>query len=487
MPLNNIALFNLLPFIIQIPILGALCISQMDEKKFLDNIKSVSTWVSAFAFLLISILYLSSDNNLPIKCKFFNFFLSINNLTMIVLEITAFVTMTCILISKKEIVVNVKKFHILLLLLEAFLLTIFSTTSIIVFFVLFELIIVFTFFLIRSFSEKSEPAFKFLFFQLFGSIFIFLGVVYVISVSSMTEIHIISHYIFTYDQECIIFLMFFIGFAILSAIFPFHSWFSDVHTHSPTPISIFLSGMFSVISVFGFITILMPITKKAFFMFQEYVLYLPIITMIYATITSSKQDDLKKIVSYVSLIHTSIIAIGIFSCNVNGITGAFFNTLSHSLVIPMMYIVISVMENTFGTRSINGLSNTSISFPSLMAIALVPMLSALFVPLFPCFSGFILILFSYFRDYFFSVIMICLVALCGTFYTLQSCGRAFFSEEFLQQKHTLKKDELIYLVPVLLAIIAISIFQKNIISVISSSLLEIVPKKILAEEFSNDL
>ncbi len=476
---NDIARFNLLPFIIQIPILGVLCISQMDEKKLIRNIKSVSIWISAFTFLLISILCLSAENGLSTQYKIFNFFLSTNNLSLFIMEITSFIVMICVLVSKEEITTNIKRFHILLLFLESLLLVLFSTTSILIFCIILETIIVVTFFLIGSFSKKTAVTFKFLFSQLCGSIFIFLGVIYIINITGITEIYIISNYTFSNTQSCIIFIMFFIGFASLSALFPLHSCFLSSHSESPTSISVFLSGGFSIIGIFGFITILIPLTKNIFLEFQKYILYLPIITMIYITAKARKQYDLKKIISYISLIHISIIAIGAFSCNINGITGAFFNIVSHSLIIPLMYIIISVIENTFGTRNINNLSNISGSFPGIVLFALVPILSLIFTPLSPCFTGFLLIMFSYFCDYFFSVVVICFISLCGTFYILRNCNNVFFGEENSSHKYTLKKNELLYLIPILLTIITISIFQKSITRIIAFSISEIIPKNFI--------
>lgn len=476
---NDIARFNLLPFIIQMPILGVLCILQMDKKKLTRNIKSVSTWISAFIFLLISILCLSADNGLSIQYKFFDFSLSTNNISLFVMEFTSFIVMICILVSKEEVTNNIKRFHILLLFLESLLLILFSTTSILIFCIILEIIIVVTSFLIGSFSKKIAVAFNFLISQLCGSIFIFLGVIYIINITGITEIYIISNYTFSNAQACIIFIMFFIGFASLSALFPLHCWFSSSQTESPTSISVFLSGGFSIIGIFGFITILMPLTKNIFLEFQEYILYLPIITMIHAATKAKKMNDLKKFISYISLIHISVITIGIFSCNINGITGAFFNMLSHSLVIPLMYIIISIIENTFGTRNVNNLSNISKSFPSLALFALIPILSLIFTPLFPCFTGFLLIIFSYFTDYFFSVIAICFISLCGTFYILRNCNNVFFGEENSSHKYTIKKNELSYLIPVLLAIITISIFQKSITRIIAFPISDTIPKNFI--------
>ena len=445
----NITQLNLLPFIISIPILGILCILLMDEEKLSNNIKLLSTWASAFAFLLTSIfLYLSTE----IKLSHF------------ALEITVFITMICVLTSKDEIINDVKKFHILLLFLESLLLCIFSTSSIITFFVLLELIVIIAFFLMGSFSKKSEIAFKFLFSQLCGSIFIFFAAVYIVSITGTAEIDIISKYTFSINQERIIFLTFLIGFAFQSILFP------KIHEQTTASISVFLSGVFFIIGIFGIITILMPIAKNSFCVFQKYILYLSIITMTYAVITASQQTDLKKNISYISLVHISIIIIGVFSCNINGIAGAFFNAISHSFIIPMMYIVTSIIENRFGDRNANNLSNISRSFLSLSCFALIPILSVIFTPLFPCFSGFILIISGYFPDHFLSTAVVCFITLCGSFHAIKVYANMFFREENSSKKQSLNNNELICLAHCLLGIILIGIFQKNIISAISYSI-----------------
>ncbi|MCR5225396.1 MAG: NADH-quinone oxidoreductase subunit M, partial [Alphaproteobacteria bacterium] len=354
---------------------------------------------------------------------------SLNNLSISFIIVTSILMFISVIIGRKEINHNVKSFYILMLLSQSLLSMIFSTADLLIFYIVFELVLLIVFLQLGIFTKGFVCSSKFLIVLSAGALSILFSVIYIFGITGTTDINALIRTEFTRPQELIIFTAMFIGFACKTALFPMHIWLPDAHTQSPTTMSIILSGILLKIGAFGMIRILLPIAQNGCKECQHIVFIVAVITLIYAIIATLSQRNLKRIIAYISIIHMSIITIGIFSLDMNGIAGAFYNMLAHSFIIPMLFVIAHIIEFNFSTRDIDKISGIISSSPTLSAFAIIPILSVISIPLFPCFTGEFLILLGIINSHFVLAISLCVLIMCSMFYFFRIYQKIFFGEK----------------------------------------------------------
>ena len=120
----------------------------------------------------------------------------------------------------------------------------------------------------------------------------------------------------------LLFIGFFLAFAVKVPIFPFHSWLPDAHTEAPTAGSIILAGVLLKMGTYGLIRFNLPLFPEASYKYAPFIAVLAIIGIIYGAVVSFAQKDVKKLVAYSSISHLGFVTLGIFSLNAAGIQGA---------------------------------------------------------------------------------------------------------------------------------------------------------------------
>ncbi|MDR1235909.1 MAG: hypothetical protein LBJ96_02785 [Holosporaceae bacterium] len=437
---------SVLLMIILIPLLGGFYIFRTDEKDFSADIKSASVWTAAFAFLMSLILFFSAKENF----SFFDIPFSANGISVYMIASTTLLILIGVVIGCDEIKSNVRQFHALSLFLESLLVMLFSTADIFAFYILFELILLTAFVLLGVFSKDSVCASKFFAVLSVGAIFLLCGVVYLAETTGITETDVLIKYAFTEEQRNIIFTMFFIGFAPQAALFPLHIWLPDSYAKPPISVSVIFAGILSKIGVFGMLTILVPLTKSTDPIVQKYIFIGAIITIGYATLAALAHRNVKRITAYISISYSAIIVSGIFSYNVEGIFGAFFNMTVHGFIVSALLVTFRIIENHFGTQ--NNVSGVSAALPNFSKTASIPMFAVISVPLLPCFVGNFLIISGNFNKHVFLSSILCFLIACSVFYGLKMRHDIFFGESN-RKKSKLSNVECLCLYPLVLFVI----------------------------------
>jgi NADH-quinone oxidoreductase subunit M len=351
----------------------------------------------------------------------------------------------------------------------------FSTADVLAFYILLQLVLIVAFVLLGVFAKDPVCASKFFVILSTGAIFILCGAMYLIDTAGITEIDILSKYTFTLEQERVFFPLFFIGFACLSAIFPLHVWAPDSHTEAPAFVSLLLSGILLKIGAFGMITILLPIAKNSLFVFREYVLTAAVVTAGYAALSALVQKDLKRIVAYISIIQMAIVTVGIFSGDADGASGAFFNMIANSFATAALLIVVDILEDRFGDRSLN-LSGVSQAMPYVSPIALTFIMALTSVPALPCFTGNFLILAGCWSSDYLATAALCFLTAFGVVYGLKIYWKVFCGECNLK-KSSLSGNELGCLLLLLALVLAVGIHPDKIIHSAKSEISKILMVK----------
>ncbi|MBN1094038.1 NADH-quinone oxidoreductase subunit M [Blastococcus sp. TML/M2B] len=275
-----------------------------------------------------------------------------------------------------------------LLLLEACMVGVFAATDVFLFYVFFEAMLVPMYFLIGSFGgpRRQYAAVKFFLYSLVGGLVMLAAVIglYVVSSSELGE------GTFAFDAlrqldidpgvQKLLFLGFFVAFAIKAPLVPLHTWLPDSAAEAPIGGAVLLVGVLDKVGTFGFLRYCLPLFPDASRFFAPLVLTLAVIGVLYAALLAMGQSDMKRLVAYTSISHFGFIALGIFAFTTEAATGAVLYMVNHGLATGLLFVVVGMLIARGGSRQIGDYGGVAAQAPKLAGVFLLAGLASLALP-----------------------------------------------------------------------------------------------------------
>jgi NADH-quinone oxidoreductase subunit M len=275
-----------------------------------------------------------------------------------------------------------------LLLLESMMVGVFAATDVFLFYVFFEAMLVPMYFLIGSFGgpRRQYAAVKFFLYSLVGGLIMLAAVIGLYVVSSGQ----LEHGTFAFDQlrqldidpdvQRLLFLGFFVAFAIKAPLVPFHTWLPDAGAEAPIGGAVLLVGVLDKVGTFGFLRYCLPLFPDASREFAPWVLVLAVAGILYAALLAMGQSDMKRLVAYTSISHFGFIALGIFAFTTEAGTGAVLYMVNHGLATGLLFIVVGMLIARGGSRQIRDYGGVAAKAPLLGGAFLIAGLASLALP-----------------------------------------------------------------------------------------------------------
>jgi len=186
-----------------------------------------------------------------------NCILGIDGLALIMIILTAFLTPICIMLTwNKSLMNNSKNYIIAFLLLESILFAVFSSLDIMLFYLLFEAVLIPMFLIVGFYgsrARKIRSAYMLFLYTLFSSLIMFLAILYIYFKFGSTDYLLLKTVVFDPVSEKLCWLAFFISFAVKMPLIPFHIWLPEAHCEAPTAGSVILAGILLKLGGFGFL------------------------------------------------------------------------------------------------------------------------------------------------------------------------------------------------------------------------------------------
>ncbi|MCW3093861.1 MAG: NADH-quinone oxidoreductase subunit [Ferruginibacter sp.] len=375
---------------------------------FIKNDGGVKAWslLSAIITFIISIASLYYRNNNELSGLAFNyewlkymgasFAVSLDGMGRLLTFLTAFSFPVIFIATYRNSYKNLKAFYGLMLLSQAGLMGVFLSSDALLFYFFWELALIPVYFLCSRWGgdKRIHSTFKFFIYTFTGSLLMLIGIIYVYLQTGGTaysehSFAMQSFYsvIFIPSQQSWLFWLFFIAFAVKMPIFPFHTWQPDTYEQAPTAVTMVLSGIMVKMGVFGVIRWLLPLFPLAVAKFDNIVIGLSVIGMIYASLIAIKQDDLKRLVAYSSIAHIGLMCAAIFTTKSMALEGVMIQMFSHGINIIGMWIVVDLIEKQLGTRKISQLGGLAHKAPVLTIMLVAIALANIALPLTNAFVG----------------------------------------------------------------------------------------------------
>ena len=480
----------ILSILILLPIVGIffMTLIRNNNDQSSNNLKHTALWISFLNFLISLYLLFSfnqQDADFQFEERYFwieygiSYHLGVDGISILFIVLTTMLVPICILASYDSIKFSVKEYLIAFLALETFMIGVFCSLDLVLFYLFFEggLIPMFLIIGIWGGERRVYSTFKFFLYTLAGSVFMLLAIIYIFITAGTTDVSYLLDYNFTRSEQIVLWLAFFASFMVKIPMWPFHTWLPDAHVEAPTAGSVILAGVLLKMAGYGFIRFSIGFFPEASELFAPLIFTLSIVAIIVTSLIALVQEDMKKLIAYSSVAHMGFVTLGIFTFTVQGIEGSVIQMISHGIVSAALFLCVGVVYDRLHTREISRYGGLVSKMPMYAFTFMIFILASLGLPGTSGFVGEFLVLLSIFSiNTYFAVFATTGVVLAAT-YSLWLYRRMIFGaliKDDLSEMLDLTRREIIIFVPLITLTIFIGIYPKPVIDIIEPSAKKIV-------------
>ena len=433
--------FPILSSITFIPLIGALFIFLTKDEKNEQNKGAiyVSLFTSFVNFFLTLFLWYSFDKTTSdfqfieeqswisgfIKFKF-----GIDGISILFILLTTLVTPIAIISCINSVKQRLKEFLIAILVLQTFMIGVFCSLDLVIFYIFFEAGLIPMFLIIGIWGgpNKVYSAFKFFLFTLLGSVLMLVAVIAIYWITGTTDVNEIYQIKIPEEYQYLLWLAFFSSFAVKLPMWPVHTWLPDAHVEAPTPGSVILAAILLKMGGYGFLRFSVSMFPIASEYFAPLIFTLSVIAIIYTSLVALMQDDMKKLVAYSSVAHMGFVTLGIFTFEKQGIEGSMLQMISHGLISAALFLSVGVLYDRIHSRLINTYGGLARIIPKYSFILMIFVLAALGLPGTSGFIGEFLVLVGAFKINFLVAILASTGIVLSAAYMLWMYKRVIFGK-----------------------------------------------------------
>ena len=369
-------MFNhLLSLLIWLPVVGAIPVllagsARPNLARWLSLLVAVLAFVASL-FLLVQYnpggaAMQLVESHLWIASWGVHYGLAVDGISVALIVMTTFVGILVIAGAWEVIQDKPHQYMAAMLILEGLLIGVFCATDALLFYALFEAILIPMFILIGIWGgpRRVYATLKFFIYTFFGSIFFLIGLLYLYHRAGTFDLPALWALPLTFKEQAWLFFSFLIAFAVKTPMVPVHTWLPDAHVEAPTGGSVILAAIMLKVGTYGFIRFSLPITPDASQHFAWLIIVLSLVAIIYIGYVALVQPDMKKLVAYSSIAHMGFVTLGLFIVYMLargqndtqmaelGVQGAVVQMISHGFVSGALFTCIGVMYDRLHTREI---------------------------------------------------------------------------------------------------------------------------------------
>ena len=457
--------FPILSSLILLPIVGALFLFFTKDKNG-NNLtaKYVALFTTIVNFLISIYLWISFDpttssfqfveQRIWIQ-NFINYKVGVDGISILFILLTTFITPLCIISVNNTIKNRLRDFLIAILIMESFMIGVFCSLDLVVFYLFFEAGLIPMFLIIGIWGgpKRVYSAFKFFLYTLLGSVLMLVAIISIYWISGTTDVIKLYELGIDPQYQNLLWLAFFSSFAVKTPMWPVHTWLPDAHVEAPTAGSVLLAAILLKMAGYGFIRFSLGLFPVASEVFTPLIYTLSVIAIIFTSFIALMQEDMKKLIAYSSVAHMGFVTLGIFTLQQQGVEGSIIQMLSHGLVSAALFLCVGVVYDRMHSRLIKSYGGIVTIIPKYSILFMLFTLAALGLPGTFGFVGEFLILMGVFKDNFLVAVIASFGVILGAAYMLWLYKRVVFGKlvnEDLKQMVDLNRSE--YLILTCLAV-----------------------------------
>ena len=409
-----------------------------------------------------------------------NFYIGLDGISLLFVVLTTFLVPVCILVGWSSIKNYKKEYIIAFLILESFMICVFCMLDLLLFYVFFESVLIPMFIIIGvwgSRQRKIQAAYQFFLYTLLGSVFMLLAILFIWFQTGTTDLQILLTTEFSELRQILLWLAFFASFAVKVPMVPVHIWLPEAHVEAPTAGSVILAGILLKLGTYGFLRFSIPMFPEATLYFTPFIYTLSVIAILYTSLTTIRQVDLKKIIAYSSVAHMNFVTIGMFSLNLQGIEGSILLMLSHGLVSSALFLCVGALYDRHKTRLVKYYSGLASTMPIFAVLFLFFTLANMSLPGTSSFVGEFLILVGVFERNTLIATLAALGMILGAAYSLWIYNRVVFGvwkPHYINKLADLNRREVFTFIPFVFGVLWMGIYPEPFLECMHASVLNLL-------------
>jgi len=358
-----------------------------------DKNSNLTRWIALIAavagFLVTIPLYTGFDpssaalqfvENVPwIERYKIGYYLGVDGISMWFVLLNSFTTILVVIAGWVVIEKQPAQYFAAFLIMSGLINGAFAAADAMLFYVFFEAMLIPMYLIIGIWGGPNRlyAAIKFFLYTLLGSLLMLVALIYLYKATggsfSIADFHKVP---LAKTPQILLFVAFFLAFAVKVPMWPVHTWLPDAHVEAPTGGSVILAAITLKLGAYGFLRFILPIVPDASILLAPFIVTISLIAIVYIGFVALIQTDMKKLVAYSSISHMGFVTLGFFlfvgrQGSALGIEGGLMQMISHGFVSAAMFLCIGVMYDRLHSRNIadyGGVANVMPKFAALMML-----------------------------------------------------------------------------------------------------------------------
>lgn len=288
--------------------------------------------------------------------------------------------------------------------------------------------------------NRVYAAIKFFLYTLLGSLLTLVAFLYLYFHSGTFEILQWHQLKLSLNEQILLFIAFFMAFAVKVPMWPVHTWLPDAHVEAPTGGSVVLAAIMLKLGAYGFLRFSLPIAPDASHSLAAFVIAISLIAVIYIGLVALVQADMKKLVAYSSIAHMGFVTLGFFIFNEIGVEGGIVQMISHGFISGAMFLCIGVLYDRVHSRQIADYGGVVNTMPKFAALSVFFAMANCGLPATSGFVGEFMVILGSVKFNFWIGLLAATALIFGAAYSLWMVKRVIFGD--VANKHVAELQDL---------------------------------------------
>lgn len=379
--------------------------------------------------------------------------------------LTSFTTILVVIAAWEVIQKRVAQYMASFLIMSGLMIGVFSALDAILYYVFWEAMLIPMFLVIGVWGGPNRvyATIKFFLYTLLGSLLMLVAFIYLFYQTNSFEVVDYYQLPMTLPVQILIFLAFFMAFAVKIPMWPVHTWLPDAHVEAPTGGSVVLAAIALKLGGYSFLRFAMPIAPDAAHYLSGFMITLSLIAVVYIAFVALVQQDMKKLIAYSSISHMGFVTFGFFLFNSIGLEGSIVQMISHGFISSAMFLSVGVLYDRMHSRQIADYGGVVNSMPKFTAFAVLFAMANAGLPGTSGFVGEFMVILGAIQINFWYAFLASTTLILGAAYTLWMVKRVFFGKianSQVAELVDLNKRELLILSTLAILVIGFGVYPK---------------------------
>ncbi len=424
--------------------------------------------------------------------------LGVDGISMPLIVLTAFITPLVVISAWTVIEKRVCQYLAAFLILEGLMIGVFSALDAMLFYVLWEAMLIPMFVIIGVWGgpRRVYATVKFFLYTFLGSVVMLVALIYLYLKGGSYAIADLQAMPLSMREQVLIFTAFLLAFAVKVPMWPVHTWLPDAHVEAPTGGSVILAAIMLKMGGYGFLRFSLTITPDASRELDWLIITLSLIAVVYIGFVALVQQDMKKLIAYSSIAHMGFVTLGAFvafqivrstgglagACM--GLGGAMVQMISHGLVSGALFLCIGVLYDRVHSRQINDYGGVVNTMPVFAAFFVLFAMANAGLPGTSGFVGEFLVILSAFHADFWYAFLAATTLVLGAAYTLWLVKRVVFGpvgNDHVAHLQDLNAREFLVLGVLAVGVLALGLYPAPLLDVMRPTLEQLVQQMMVTK------